>query len=88
MMISSSFLWGAFGTYLDIGNAVRIGMFPPLPLEKFQQVGNAAGTGARQMLISTHQRRQAERLGNHIQYVELAGSKDYSNIFMHAIALE
>jgi uncharacterized 2Fe-2S/4Fe-4S cluster protein (DUF4445 family) len=40
------------------------------------------------MLISTHQRMQAERLGDHIEYVELAGSKDYSNIFMHAIALE
>ena len=79
---------GAFGTYLDIHNAITIGMFPPLPVEKFQQVGNAAGTGARQMLLSTHQRRQAERLGEHIQYVELAGSKDYTNIFMHAIALE
>jgi uncharacterized 2Fe-2S/4Fe-4S cluster protein (DUF4445 family) len=79
---------GAFGTYLDIGNAVHIGMFPPLPLEIFQQVGNAAGAGARQMLLSTHQRRQAERLGEHIQYVELAGSKDYTNIFMRAIALE
>jgi uncharacterized 2Fe-2S/4Fe-4S cluster protein (DUF4445 family) len=63
-------------------------MFPPLPVEKFQQVGNAAGAGARQMLISTHQRRQAEGFGEHIQYVELAGSKDYTNIFMRAIALE
>jgi uncharacterized 2Fe-2S/4Fe-4S cluster protein (DUF4445 family) len=79
---------GAFGTYLDISNAVRIGMFPPLPLEKFQQVGNAAGAGARQMLISINQRRQAERLGEHIQYVELAGSNDYSYIFMRAFALE
>lgn len=79
---------GAFGTYLDIGNAIHIGMFPPLPLEKFQQVGNAAGAGARQMLLSTSQRRQAERLGEHIQYVELAGNKDYTNIFMRAIALE
>lgn len=79
---------GAFGTYLDIGNAVHIGMFPPLSMEKFQQVGNAAGAGARQMLISIHQRRQAERLGDNIQYVELAGSKNYSNKFMRAIVLE
>ena len=27
-----------------------VGMFPTLPLEKFKQIGNAAGAGARQML--------------------------------------
>ncbi len=37
---------GAFGSYLDIGNSVRIGMFPPLPVSHFKQVGNAAGAGA------------------------------------------
>ncbi len=79
---------GAFGTYLDIGNAVSIGMFPRLPVQKFQQVGNAAGSGARMMLISEPQRRIAERLGGHIQYLELAGSKDYGDVFMRAIALE
>jgi uncharacterized 2Fe-2S/4Fe-4S cluster protein (DUF4445 family) len=33
---------GAFGTYIDVAAAVTIGMFPPLPLERFRQVGNAA----------------------------------------------
>jgi len=36
---------GAFGTYLDTSSAVRIGMFPDLPLGKFRQAGNAAGMG-------------------------------------------
>ena len=43
---------GAFGTYLDIASTIRTGMFPPLPLDRFRQVGNAAGAGARQMLVS------------------------------------
>jgi uncharacterized 2Fe-2S/4Fe-4S cluster protein (DUF4445 family) len=30
---------GAFGTYLDVGSALAIGMFPPLPRERFVQVG-------------------------------------------------
>jgi len=51
---------GAFGTYLDLNSAIRIGMFPDLPRGRFQQVGNAAGTGARQMLVSA-QRRQLAR---------------------------
>ena len=43
---------GAFGTYLDLGSALRVGMFPNMPLERFHQVGNAAGVGAKQMLLS------------------------------------
>jgi uncharacterized 2Fe-2S/4Fe-4S cluster protein (DUF4445 family) len=38
---------GAFGSYLDVSSAVEIGMFPPLPLDHFKQVGNAAGMGAK-----------------------------------------
>ena len=38
---------GAFGTYLDVKSGIEIGMFPNLDLEKFVQVGNAAGTGAK-----------------------------------------
>jgi uncharacterized 2Fe-2S/4Fe-4S cluster protein (DUF4445 family) len=43
---------GAFGTYINIESAVQIGMFPRIPLERYRQVGNAAGAGARQMLVS------------------------------------
>jgi uncharacterized 2Fe-2S/4Fe-4S cluster protein (DUF4445 family) len=50
---------GAFGTYLDIESSIRVGMFPPLPLDRFRQVGNAAGTGARQLLVSAARRRKA-----------------------------
>ena len=29
---------GAFGTFIDVQSAVAIGMLPPLPLERYQQV--------------------------------------------------
>ena len=79
---------GAFGSYLDLHNAVRIGMFPPIPLERYRQVGNAAGSGARQMLISTRMRSAAEHLGDKIEYVELTTASGYTNIFMDAIRLD
>ena len=50
--LDSFIVAGAFGTYLDLRSAIRTGMFPALPQEKFHQVGNAAGVGAKQMLIS------------------------------------
>jgi uncharacterized 2Fe-2S/4Fe-4S cluster protein (DUF4445 family) len=73
---------GAFGTYLDLRSAVRIGMFPPLPLEKFHQVGNAAGVGAKQMLVSMKKRSEAENLASRIGYVELTARTAFTSLFM------
>ena len=43
---------GAFGAYINVGSAVAIGLLPELPLDRFKQVGNAAGVGVRQILAS------------------------------------
>lgn len=43
---------GAFGTYLDIKSSIEIGMFPRLSINRFHQIGNAAGIGAKQILTS------------------------------------
>jgi len=78
---------GAFGTYLDLKSAVSIGMFPPLPLHRFRQVGNAAGTGARQMLISAMRRREAEAIVDRVRYIELTAHPGFSDIYMSAMPL-
>jgi uncharacterized 2Fe-2S/4Fe-4S cluster protein (DUF4445 family) len=78
---------GAFGTYLDLKSATSIGMFPPLPLSQFRQVGNAAGTGARQMLISAARRRQAEAIAARVRYIELTVHPGFSDIYMSAMPL-
>ncbi len=79
---------GAFGTYLDVRSAIRVGMFPPLPLERFRQVGNAAGVGAKQMLISVEKRRQAEEIAGKIGYIELTTHSNFTNLFIKNLALE
>jgi len=79
---------GAFGTYLDLESAIRIGMFPPLPPERFKQVGNAAGTGARRMLISAAQRRLAEQIGARVHYIELTVHPRFTTVYMDALYLE
>ncbi len=76
---------GAFGSYLDVQSAVRIGLFPRIPLGKFCQVGNAAGTGARQMLVSNSQRRLGEALAKQVQYVELANHPHFQDKFAQSL---
>jgi uncharacterized 2Fe-2S/4Fe-4S cluster protein (DUF4445 family) len=79
---------GAFGTYLDIHSAVRIGMFPNIPLERFQQVGNAAGAGARQMLVSTERRGKAVELAERAEYIELTTHPGFKDQFIKSIMFE
>ena len=78
---------GAFGTYIDVASAVAIGMMPDLPLERFRQVGNAAGMGARMALISSTQRKKAQALASRVNYVELGSAPQFSETFLNACSL-
>ena len=79
---------GAFGSYLDLTSAITIGMFPSLPLDRFCQVGNAAGTGARMALISKTKRLEAEELARRIQYIELSTTPGFDKIYTRATRIE
>jgi uncharacterized 2Fe-2S/4Fe-4S cluster protein (DUF4445 family) len=85
--IDSFIVAGAFGTYIDIQSAVNIGMFPKIPFERFSQIGNAAGMGAREMLLSRAKRNLAVEISQKIKYIELSDNKDFSSFFSQAIYL-
>ena len=78
---------GAFGTYVDASSAVTIGMYPDVPVTRIRFVGNAAGSGARMALKSTHVRDLAEKLSKRVEYVELAAEKDFQSEFAKAMFL-
>jgi len=77
---------GAFGTYIDVESAIAIGMLPPLPLERFRQVGNAAGTGACLALVSRSQRLKAQQIAARDGYIELATIPGFHRKFAEASA--
>ena len=78
---------GAFGAYIDIESAMVIGMFPSISLSNCHQVGNAAGAGARQALLSTERREAAKRLASQIEYVELSGDARFAQLFVEHLKL-
>ncbi len=78
---------GAFGTYIDIGHAVAIGMLPDLPLERFEQVGNVAGTGARMALLSRAERERAARIARRVRYIELTVHPSFREYFTRSLQL-
>lgn len=76
---------GAFGSYLNVASAVAIDMLPALPLDRFAQIGNAAGIGAKLALVSHPYRSEAQTIAASSDYLELAGSTHFNSVFMHSI---
>jgi uncharacterized 2Fe-2S/4Fe-4S cluster protein (DUF4445 family) len=79
---------GAFGAYINVKSAIAVGMLPDLPLDRFEQVGNAAGVGIRQMLASDRLRAEARALAAHCRYVELSTRSEFQRIFLHNIGFK
>ena len=77
---------GAFGTYLDLDSAIHIGMFPDIPWDRFRQVGNAAGLGAKGMLVSKKMRQKAIEIIKNVEYIELTTNPGFTDSYMTALA--
>jgi uncharacterized 2Fe-2S/4Fe-4S cluster protein (DUF4445 family) len=75
---------GAFGSYIDVASAVAIGMLPPLPLDRFRQVGNAAGMGAKLALVSCSKRADAQTIADRVGYLELASIPSFMHTFVQS----
>ncbi len=78
-------LAGAFGSYIDKTEAMRLGMFPDCDPGSVFSVGNAAGDGARITLLNRGKRREAEEMARQVEYVELTLSTDFQEEFMTAM---
>ena len=76
---------GAFGTYLDLESAIRVGLLVDVGRERYRQVGNAAGRGAEQLLLSRERRTVAERLAKRVGYVELTVHESFTDIFAQSL---
>ena len=75
---------GGFGNYIDVENAVTIGLLPDLPRNKFDFIGNAALAGAVQVLLSQEKRSRALQVYEDMTYVELSTSQAFFDEFSSA----
>lgn len=83
--VKTIYVAGAFGNYLNLGNAVAIGMLPPFKEERFRLVGNSAVTGARLGLVSKEMRDRAEMIAQNSRYLELGARKSFNKDFTAAL---
>ena len=81
-------LAGAFGNYLKPESACRIGMIPPVLLDRIVSVGNAAGEGARLCALSRAEFEYSKRLAAGTEFLELASLPEFQDCYVDALEFE
>ncbi|MHB8917632.1 MAG: ASKHA domain-containing protein [Desulfocucumaceae bacterium] len=84
--IKEVLLAGAFGSYIDIASARLLGLLPQVPLERIKSVGNAAGMGALQALLSLDAREEAQNIAACAKNIELSVRADFQAAFVDALS--
>ncbi len=79
-------LAGAFGAHIDPLHALVLGLVPDCPLPGVRSVGNAAGAGAVQALLSQSLRSEMERTVRGIIKIETATEPRFQELFVAAMA--
>jgi uncharacterized 2Fe-2S/4Fe-4S cluster protein (DUF4445 family) len=76
------YLAGGFAHYVNVPNAILIGLLAAVPPERVVKVGNAALKGARIALLSRAKRAALDKLVRRIEHIELETTPDFFEIFV------
>ena len=85
--IDKVYVAGGIGSGINMKNAVNIGMFPDVELEKFQYIGNSSLTGAYAMVMSDMAIQKCHEVGANMTYLELSTYPGYMDSFVAACFL-
>ena len=81
-------LAGGFGNYIDHNAACTIGLIPAELEKKIKSVGNAAGSGAKMMVMNREALERAEEMRRKMKYIELSASADFQERFAENMLFE
>jgi uncharacterized 2Fe-2S/4Fe-4S cluster protein (DUF4445 family) len=85
--VSQVLVGGAFGKYINVENAIKIGLLPDLPWERFHFLGNTAILGTYLALLSKEARAQIRAIAERMTYVELSADNTFYDAFTAAMFL-
>jgi len=85
--VDKLFVAGGFGNYIDLRNAIAIGLFPDLPLSKILYVGNTSVWGGKLAALSSEAREALRDISSRTTCYDLLGAGDYVEQFERAMFL-
>ena len=78
---------GGIGSGINMENAIRIGMFPNVPVELYSYIGNSSLAGAYTMALSDEANSKTEEVARNMTYMELSTHPGYMDSFVAACFL-
>ena len=78
---------GAFGQYLNIEKAIRIGLLPDQPVERFRFLGNTSALGAFAALLCVSVRQDVLDVAGKMTYLELSADNTFMDEYTSALFL-
>ncbi len=83
-VVDNVYVAGGIGSGINMKNAVRIGMLPDIPLEKYKYIGNSSLAGSYAMLLSNEAEDKVAELASSMTYLELSTHPGYMDSFVAA----
>lgn len=77
---------GAFGSFINRADALRIGMFPEMDVDDIEVVGNAAGAGAMLALMREDFFEKAREIAASARVLDLASHPRFQETFINALS--
>ncbi len=85
--LANIYIGGGFGRFLDIEQAITIGLIPDIPREKYKYIGNSSLMGAYMALVSLEFRQKQLALARRTTYIELSSDPAYMDQYTGALFL-
>lgn len=84
-VLDKIYIAGGFGNYLNINDAIEIGLLPDLPRDIYKFVGNTSLKGANLALVSLAALEEAAEIGKKMTYLELSAGNRFMEEFISAL---
>ena len=79
------YIAGGFGNYLNIENAIFIGLLPDISRDLYEFIGNSSLAGARMSLLSQDALAETHRLYKNVTYIDLGSEPDYMDEYVASL---
>lgn len=83
--IDRVYIAGGFGHYINITDAINIGLLPDLPADKYEYVGNSCIQGAMLVLLCREAFHEAVEISSRMTYLELSTGNRFMDEFISAL---
>ncbi len=86
-VLEKVYVAGGIGSGINMENAIRIGMFPNVPVALYSYIGNSSLAGAYTMALSDEANSKTKEVARNMTYVELSTHPGYMDSFVAACFL-